>query len=156
MQARGQNIKRLAVAPRYRRWRGCRIYNFKAPRSARSNSSSGSLHWVTYTYPIQGIPDNSFMYPLQSYIISQSVINNKIELEGVWLLSLILQIVILLSWVATLVTHLLIELHTAHPRRRWLQGLLIVVFTGARLKSLRLPAKQLNGCTMSTLCTRRT
>ena len=96
------------------------------------------------------------MYPLQSYIISQSVINNKIELEGVQLLSLILRIAILLLWVATLVTHLLIELHTAHPGRRWLQGLLIVVFTGARLKSLGLPAKQLNGYTMSTLRTRKT
>jgi len=97
------------------------------------------------------------MYPLQSYIISQSVINNKIELEGVQLLSLILRIAILLLWVATLVTHLLIELHTAHLGRRWLQGLLTVVFAGASPgKRLGLPAKQLNGCTMSTLRTRET
>jgi hypothetical protein len=137
---------------------GCRINNFEAPRSARSNSSSGSLRWVTHTFPVQCIPDNTITYTLQSPTCFWNIVDNKIGFRNIRLpLSLILQTAILLLWVATLVTHLLVRLHAAHLGRRRFQGLLTADFSEAGFgKMLWLPAKQLNGCTMSTFRTLRT
>ena len=42
------------------------ICHRKAPTSTRSNSSSGSLRWVTHIFPMQGISNNSIGYTLKS------------------------------------------------------------------------------------------
>ena len=49
------------------------------------------------------------------------------------LLSLMLQSTLSLHWVATLVSHLLIELHATHLGERLFQGLLTFAFTRASL-----------------------
>ena len=56
----------------------------------------------------------------------QSIINNKIGLEGIRLLNLIFRRTLSLHWVATLIAHLLVGLHAAQLGDRPLQGLLIV------------------------------
>jgi hypothetical protein len=136
---------------------GCRINNFEAPRSASSNSSSGSLRWVTDTFLVQCILDNTITYTLPSPTYLWNI-NNRTGFKKIRLpLSIILWTTILLNWVATLVTHLLVGLRAAHLGRCQFQGLLIADFSEARFgKRLWLPAKQLNGCTVSTFRTRRT
>ena len=111
-----------------------------------------------HTYPIQCIPGNSITYTLQSHACSWNIFYNKIGFKRIGLLlSLMLRSTLSLHWVATLVAHLLIELHAAHLRERMFQGLLTFAFTVASLREMPwLPTKQLNGCTVSTLRTRRT
>jgi hypothetical protein len=60
----------------------------KAPRSARSNSSLGSLRWVTHTYPIQGMPNNSITSVLQSPTHNWNIIGDKISLRQEMLMTL--------------------------------------------------------------------
>ena len=110
-----------SVRNRYRSRQGVvEFTTSRPPRSARSNSSPGSLRSV------QCIPDNTITYTLQSPTRFWNIVDNKIGLRNIRLpLSLILWTTILLLWVATLVTHLLVELHAAHLGDRPLQGLLI-------------------------------
>jgi hypothetical protein len=59
------------------RWGSSLHCHCKAPRSARSNSSSGSLCWVTHTYPIQGMPNNSITSILWSPTHNWNIIGDK-------------------------------------------------------------------------------
>jgi hypothetical protein len=54
-------------------------HHCEAPRSALSNSSSGSLHWVTHTYLIQGIPNNLIACTLYSPTHSWNINDHKID-----------------------------------------------------------------------------
>ena len=111
-----------------------------------------------HTYPIQCIPGNSITYALQSHACFWNIVDNKIGFKRIGLLlSLMLWSTLSLHWVATLVAHLLVELHAAHHGECLFQSLLTFAFTGASLGEMPwLPTKQLNGCTVSTLRTRRT
>jgi hypothetical protein len=129
----------------------------RLPGAQVATPLSGCLRWVTDTFPVQCIPDNTITYTLPSPTYLWNI-NNRTGFKKIRLpLSIILWTTILLNWVATLVTHLLIGLRTAHLGRCRFQGLLIADFSEARFrKRLWLPAKQLNGYTVSTFRTRRT
>jgi hypothetical protein len=76
----------------------------------------------------------SHTYSLQSHACSGNIVDNKIGFKRIGLLlSLMLRSTLSLHWVATLVSHLLVELHVAHLGERLFQGLLTFAFTVASL-----------------------